>query len=351
MSPVVPIAIAGAALVGSLIVGKDTEDSTELTTSTIMNWEKKTCMTKVGQEEWDNVQLKDCNENDNYQRFVYNSNGTISNGNLKLITWSDNVNMENKSGSKWEFNGTRSNNNFGETAISNGPFRIKIKSNQGVISTDKRSGSNPLALRIAPIDTNDESQVWIANDLYKKCKTLGLDINNCNLTNVNSGKNCATKENVNTPECKTWCTINPGKCDTAVKDYCSSNKMDMDFCGCYNFSDDVKILQNAMTKKGQALKPSCNITSCASNVNAHVPLVYSNSSCPDQIVCLQGLEIGGNASGMTNVSFECGSKPDNDNDNTSSDTGNNNNNNVIAIGSIVIILVVIIAIVFIVLNL
>ena len=331
----IPLILAGSAATSTIaavdIITEDrTEDSTAKSTSIVMNWEKKTCMTKIGDgTAWDGVQLRNCEQSDNSQQFVYNADGTISNGDLKLITWNSDIKMENNNGYRWEFEGTRSNDKSGGDAVKNGPFRIKNRTwPYKRISIDKREGSNPLALRYENDNTYDDSQVWITRELYEKCEKLGLDVDNCNRDNVGLDKVCVKQENSPTEECKTWCSLpgNHGKCDTAVKSYCGKNLLDQDFCGCYNYSNDVKIAQKKMSAKGITLLPHCHIASCASNAKAYVPEIFKRS-CPEQNICLQSFDIGGTASGdFKGVDFNC-TQNTNNNTATGTDTGKVNVSN------------------------
>lgn len=112
----------------------------------------------------------------------------------------------------------------------------------------------------------------------------------------------------NNPICKYWCENNPVECDNIASDYCKKNTNNVDFCGCYNFTADVKATMDAAKAAGQAIIPWCHIANCASNANAYRSTVMQTSAkCPDQPLCLQSAAANNTAGNVSfkNLNFNC----------------------------------------------
>lgn len=291
-------------------MGQQATDSTTQANSVLMNFKNKKCAEKIGDgTAWDGVQLRDCDLSNKNQIFEYRADGKIVNGDINLITWNKDVKMEKNNGYSWTLEGTGTNNKRGGDSVKYGPF--KIKSNQwpsGRIGIDGREGSNPNALRYEDDNSADDSQTWISRKLYEECAKLDVNLSDCNLDKIGMDKKCSNKNQVSSNECKDWCGLpeNQGKCDTAVQAYCDENQMDKNFCGCYNYPEEIKNIQKIMTEKGTTLLPNCHIKTCASNPSAYVPQSFKRNSCPTQNICLQSFDIGGAAAGdFTGVNFNC----------------------------------------------
>lgn len=99
---------------------------------------------------------------------------------------------------------------------------------------------------------------------------------------------CKVGDNIKTDgNCNTFCTANPGMCDTYVASYCAVHPEDQGFCGCYNLP---KIWTEGPLTAGAA-KPACYVPACSSGGVAYrsVPMQTDATHCPSIAICNQTL--------------------------------------------------------------
>jgi hypothetical protein len=137
-------------------------------------------------------------------------------------------------------------------------------------------------------------------------------MNNPTLCNSQANQYCSSGTNVATDECLQWFKKtnenNSRLSDNLVKMYCDAHPNNMDLCGCYNWKNkpEYAALQKKLTESGQTLIPECHLAECAANPNAYKSTSAKSTRCPDQMLCLQGIDVGSaNTSSMQNITLNC----------------------------------------------
>lgn len=300
------------------------------------------CITQNGGDNdwntWDGYKFLACDRNNKNQQLSFNDQGghfqIQTNGAEMFIT---RQNLDCCTAAPFDirhsFAGDSNNNRDGKSdqfiiqgvgknhgksgldAVKNGPFIFGSNYYQSY-KVDFEGDT----LRNFDSNANKESQKWIQYDLYKKCQERGIpfdsciasDLDNCNYQinkdnySVCPKEYCQNPGNVNKTECVNWCNQNPGACDDAMIKYCKANPKDTDRCGCIN-TEKYEKLREKLAAQGTTLIPSCHIKECV-NANAYKPQTLKDQRCPDQQICLQGIDLqalGTSQTELKDVNFEC----------------------------------------------
>jgi len=120
---------------------------------------------------------------------------------------------------------------------------------------------------------------------------------------------CAKEDGsfLNREECRDWCKKNPGVCDRATINWCSKNKGNKSYCGCYN----IEIPDTTDDKLKDLFKtPQCYVDQCKGNVEAYMTKEWNETkNCPANVICLASInQVAGGAASMKNVTIDqhCG---------------------------------------------
>lgn len=133
---------------------------------------------------------------------------------------------------------------------------------------------------------------------------LGSDecVNYCLQNNTNCQNAylqfCSNPANIQSSLCNTFCTLRTGVCDNIVRDYCSNNPADTNFCGCINLQAYTQII-DTFSNNGVRLDPACLLKSCANNSNAYKLAEMRSVKCSNSF-CIQGVDVTQVAGGTSN---------------------------------------------------
>lgn len=290
-----------------------------------VNANERKCIEKVSDNAKDSFQLRSCWLDNEAQKAVYNADGSINFGSKSMvITKTDNIDVVWNEPNEVRAMNSNDRSGFGKDgyfdiegvsgktgldAINHGLFKIKNKyysgtrldQNNGIVTNKDASTS--------------KSQNWIALDLLVKCDARGIPIEQCSADALkdcsNFGQNASFEEcpekfcekNVSSSQCQNWCSLNPGRCDAKMKEYCSTHSSE-EICGCYDTSKYMEI-KTAMEKANGTFKIGC-LESC-SRPGVFKPLEAINTQCPPQTLCVQGINTGsiGGKAEIANVTFSC----------------------------------------------
>ncbi len=276
------------------------------------------CISGIESNKWGGFKAAACNPYQGNQWMTYNPDKSISSGQgqFMLVDGSHNVaSFDDKSKGSYDYTITSiaSPGKTGNDALEFGAFQINsIGQAKTSIAASDDSLTNPSS-------SGDTNQSWISNKLAATCESLGISIGKCTKDSLTNCENPANQKDFNKcplnyctsgrlgeAQCQQWAIQNGNSdIDARVKEYCSSNPSDLNFCGCYNFTDEVKATQKKLEANGQNITPWCNIGNCSSNTNAYKP--YNRDKlCPTQQICIQSIDVGSTqAASFTGIDFSC----------------------------------------------